>query len=77
MSARYAARLPASRPRVPTVMVDSELITRGTRLLGAALFSSEPSPALEIGSGPTLGEVQVLVINTGGTIGMVPQSEGE
>lgn len=47
-------------------------------VLGRALASTEPAPALEIGGGcGAMGEVQVLVINTGGTIGMVPQSEGE
>ncbi|XP_054826190.1 60 kDa lysophospholipase isoform X2 [Eublepharis macularius] len=49
----------------------------GTRVLGRALSFSEPSPALEIGGGGrTAAEVRVLVINTGGTIGMVPRSEG-
>ncbi|XP_061468268.1 60 kDa lysophospholipase-like isoform X2 [Rhineura floridana] len=46
-------------------------------LLSRALSSTEPAPALEIGGGcTTMSEVRVLVINTGGTIGMVPQSEG-
>ncbi|XP_060117567.1 60 kDa lysophospholipase-like [Heteronotia binoei] len=46
-------------------------------VLGKALACTEPSPALEIGGGcRTMAEVRVLVVNTGGTIGMVPQSEG-
>ncbi|XP_025019327.1 60 kDa lysophospholipase isoform X2 [Python bivittatus] len=45
--------------------------------LGRALSCTEPAPALEIGGGcSSKAEMWVLVINTGGTIGMVPQSEG-
>lgn len=44
--------------------------------LGRALSYTEAAPALDIGCRP-MAEVWVLVINTGGTIGMVPQSEGE
>uniref|UniRef100_A0A670I9N8 asparaginase n=1 Tax=Podarcis muralis TaxID=64176 RepID=A0A670I9N8_PODMU len=45
--------------------------------LGRALSSTEPAPALEIGGGcGAVAEARVLVINTGGTIGMVPQPEG-
>ncbi|XP_015674195.1 60 kDa lysophospholipase [Protobothrops mucrosquamatus] len=43
--------------------------------LGRALSYTEPAPALDIRCRP-MAEVWVLVINTGGTIGMVPQSEG-
>uniref|UniRef100_A0ACB8G5J7 Uncharacterized protein n=1 Tax=Sphaerodactylus townsendi TaxID=933632 RepID=A0ACB8G5J7_9SAUR len=49
----------------------------GSRELGRALSATEPSPALETGQGCRAGaEVRVLVVNTGGTIGMMPQSEG-
>ncbi|KAL7992703.1 hypothetical protein Chor_016959 [Crotalus horridus] len=43
--------------------------------LGRALSYTEPAPALDIRCRP-MAEVWVLVINTGGTIGMVPQSQG-
>uniref|UniRef100_A0A8D0B8B2 asparaginase n=1 Tax=Salvator merianae TaxID=96440 RepID=A0A8D0B8B2_SALMN len=50
---------------------------QGSSDLCRAVSSTEPCPALEIGGGcGTIAEVRVLVLNTGGTIGMVPQSEG-
>ncbi|XP_062974189.1 60 kDa lysophospholipase-like [Elgaria multicarinata webbii] len=50
---------------------------KGFNALGRSLSSTEPALALEIGGGcRAMVEVRVLVINTGGTIGMVPQSEG-
>ncbi|XP_015273276.1 PREDICTED: 60 kDa lysophospholipase-like [Gekko japonicus] len=56
-------------------MVESEQTARG---LGKALSFVEPAPqVLEIGGGcKPVVEVRVLVINTGGTIGMVPQTQG-
>ncbi|XP_077179919.1 60 kDa lysophospholipase isoform X2 [Paroedura picta] len=47
------------------------------RVLGRALSSAESSPLPAIGA-PSRSpiEVRVLVVNTGGTIGMVPHSEG-
>ncbi|XP_072842832.1 60 kDa lysophospholipase [Pogona vitticeps] len=50
---------------------------RGSSLLSRALRSTQPAPAVEMGVVcGTVAQVRVLVINTGGTIGMVPQSEG-
>ncbi|XP_066480291.1 60 kDa lysophospholipase-like [Tiliqua scincoides] len=45
--------------------------------LGRALSLVGPAAVLEVGGGcGARAEVRVLVINTGGTIGMVPQSQG-
>ncbi|KAJ7345225.1 hypothetical protein JRQ81_001175 [Phrynocephalus forsythii] len=56
----------------------AEQTNSGGSLLSRALRSTEPSSlAVEMGAVcGALAQVRVLVINTGGTIGMVPQSEG-
>nr|XP_056707226.1 60 kDa lysophospholipase [Euleptes europaea] len=46
-------------------------------VLSRLLSFTQPSPALEtVGGCQTVAEVRVLVVNTGGTIGMIPRSEG-
>ncbi|XP_062824607.1 60 kDa lysophospholipase isoform X2 [Anolis carolinensis] len=60
-------------------MGETSHATRGGSLLSRALGCAVPPAVLEIGGGcACTAEVRVLVINTGGTIGMVPhQSEGK